>query len=233
MTNEITPHDLPRHRLWQPVTAMWFATVFGVSLTYAIIRYHLAGDVPWTHFPLFIFNKATALAATIFVSSSYLIGKLIRWHNHDPRTKLVVIKFCGLMGFSLATFHAFASFTLLTPAYFAKYLAADGRLNLQGEIGVFAGIIALWALALPAITTLPMMAQAIGGIRWKRSQRMGYVSLIFVLVHLIALGMLGWIAPYEWQWWLPPISLWAAAIAAVPLIFKLSSLGLNRKNRSP
>jgi hypothetical protein len=77
---------------------------------------------------------------------------------------------------------------------------------------------------LPAITTLPMMAQAIGGIRWKRSQRMGYVSLIFVLVHLIALGIFGWIAPYEWQWWLPPISLWAAAIATVPLILKLSLL---------
>ncbi len=44
--------------------------------------------------------------------------------------------------------------------------------------------------------------------------------------------MLGWIAPYEWQWWLPPISLWAAAIAAVRLIFKLSSLSLNRKEIS-
>jgi len=128
--------------------------------------------------------------------------------------------------------HAFASFTLLTPAYFAKYFTADGRFNVQGEIAVFAGVVALWALALPAITTLPMMAQAIGGIRWKRSQRMGYVSLIFVLMHLIALGILGWIAPYEWQWWLPPISLCAAAIAAVPLIFKLSSLSLNRKDIS-
>jgi DMSO/TMAO reductase YedYZ heme-binding membrane subunit len=232
MSNESTQQDLPRHRLWQPVTAKWFAIVFGVSLTYAIVRYHLAGDVPWSHFPLFIVNKATSLAATIFVASSYLIGKLIRWHNHDPRTKLVVIKFCGLMGFSLAMIHAFASFTLLTPAYFAKYFAADGRLNLQGEIAVLAGLIALWALALPAITTLPMMAQAIGGIRWKRSQRMGYVSLIFLLVHLIALGMLGWIAPYEWQWWLPPISLWAAAIAAVPLILKLSSLSFHRKDIS-
>ncbi len=233
MSNEIAPHDLPRHRLWQPVTAMWFATVFGASLTYAIIRYHLAGDVPWSHFPLFIFNKATALAATIFVSCSYLIGKLIRWHNHDPRTKLVVIKFCGLMGFSLALIHAFASLTLLTPACFAKYFAADGRLNLQGEIAALAGIIALWALALPAITTLPMMAQAIGGIRWKRSQRMGYVSLIFLLMHLIALGLLGWIAPSGWQWGLPPISLWAAAIAAVPLMVKLTSLSRERKNISP
>ncbi len=87
---------LPEHRLWQPTTAKWFAAVFGGSLVYAIIRYHVAGDVPWAHFPLFILNKATSLAAVIFVACSYLIGKIIRWHEHDKVLKLVVIKFCGL-----------------------------------------------------------------------------------------------------------------------------------------
>jgi hypothetical protein len=47
--------NLPENRLWQPTTAKWFAVVFGGSVLYAIVRYHL-----------------------------------------------VVIKFCGLMGFSLA-----------------------------------------------------------------------------------------------------------------------------------
>ena len=42
----------------------------GCSLAYAIIRYHFAGDVAWRHFPLFILNKATSLAAVIFVASS-------------------------------------------------------------------------------------------------------------------------------------------------------------------
>ena len=46
-------------------------------------RYHLAGDVPWHHLPLFILNKATSLAAAILVASSYLIGKVIHWHDHD------------------------------------------------------------------------------------------------------------------------------------------------------
>jgi hypothetical protein len=44
--------ELPQHRLWQPTTAKWFAAVFGGSLAYAVVRYHLAGDVPWHHFPL-------------------------------------------------------------------------------------------------------------------------------------------------------------------------------------
>jgi hypothetical protein len=28
----------------------------------------------------------------IFIACSYLVGRLIRWHNDDPKTKLVVIK---------------------------------------------------------------------------------------------------------------------------------------------
>ena len=93
--------SLPADRLWQPTTAKWFFVVFGISLIYAVIRYHLAGDVAWQQFPLFILNKVIALAAVIFVGSSYLIGKIIRWHDDDKALRLVVIKFCGLMGFFL------------------------------------------------------------------------------------------------------------------------------------
>ncbi len=109
--------SLPPDRLWQPTTAKWFAVVFGFSLAYAIVRYHLAGDVAWQHFPLFILNKATSLAAVLFVACSYLIGKIIRWHDHDGALRLVVIKFCGLTGFFLAAVHAFFSLALLSPAY--------------------------------------------------------------------------------------------------------------------
>jgi len=84
--------------------------------------------------------------------------------DKDPRRKLVVIKFCGLIGFSLATVHGIASLCLITPACFAE----DGRLDFEGELGLIFGIIALWALSLPAITTLPMMPKAIGGMRWNQ-----------------------------------------------------------------
>jgi len=157
--------NLPEDRLWQPVTAKWFAVIFGVSLGYAVLRYHATGEYGWNHFPLYILNKATSLAAVGFVACSYLIGHVFRWHNHEPGIKLVVIKFCGLMGFSLAAIHAFFSVCLLNPAYFSKFFLEDGRLNLTGELGLAVGVVALWALAMPAITTLPMMPKAIGGIR--------------------------------------------------------------------
>ena len=216
--------SLPENRLWQPTTARWFAAVFGGSLAYAILRYHIAGTVDWAHFPLFILNKATALAAVLFVACSYLIGRVITWHNDDPKLKLVVIKFCGLMGFSLAFMHGIFAVCLLTPAYFAKYFAEDGRLNLEGELGMATGVVALWALSIPAITTLPMMPKALGGVRWKRTQRIGYLCLTLVVAHMIVLGIRGWMAPSGWQWSLPPISLIAVVAALIPLIVKIQSL---------
>jgi DMSO/TMAO reductase YedYZ heme-binding membrane subunit len=194
--------------------------VFGASLAYAVLRYHLVGDVAWRHFPLFILNKATSLAAVVFVACSYLVGKVIHWHDHDRALRLVVIKFCGLMGFFLAAVHVLFSLSLLTPAYYGKYFDAAGRLNLQGELAMAVGVIALFFLLSPALTTLPMMPKALGGWRWKRSQRAGYVALSLVLVHLVVLGVKGWLAPKGWHGGLPPISLVAAVAALVPLLVK-------------
>jgi DMSO/TMAO reductase YedYZ heme-binding membrane subunit len=214
------PSNLPPDRLWQPTTAKWFAAIFGVSLAYAVIRYHLTGDVAWRHFPLYILNKVTSLASVGFVACSYLIGKVIRWHDHDKALRLVVIKFCGLVGFFLAAIHAFMSVLLLTPAYFAKYFDSDGRLNLQGQVGMTVGIVALFFLMSPAITTLPMMPKALGGWRWKRTQRVGYLALILVVVHLLFLGLKGWLTPGKWPAGLVPISLVAFVVALIPLLVK-------------
>ena len=217
---DLDASGLPRNRLWQPTTGKWFAVIFGASLLYAVIRYHLVGTVGWVHFPLFILNKLTSLAAVMFIACSYLVGRVFKWHNEDKVMRLVVVKFCGLMGFVLAGVHAFMSFCLLRPSYFAKYFAEDGRLNLQGELGMAVGVLALWALASPAIATLPMMPAALGGKRWKRAQRLGYLALILVVVHLVVLGLKGWMAPSKWGW-MPPISLFAVIAAAIPLIVKL------------
>ena len=211
---------LPPNRLWQPTTAKWFFSVFGASLVYAIIRYHIAGDVSWAHFPLFILNKATSLAAVGFIASSYLIGKVIHWHDADRQLRLVVIKFCGLVGFFMAGIHAFFSLALLSPAYYGKYFDPNGQLNLQGELALTVGIVALFLLMSPAIATLPMMAKAMGAARWKRGMRLGYITLLLVTIHLVVLGYKGWLVPQGWHGGLPPISLVAVVLAIIPLFIK-------------
>ena len=217
---ELDESGLPADRLWQPITGRRFSAVFGLCLLYAVLRYHIAGDVEWGHFALFILNKAVALAAVFLIAASYLIGPVIRWLNRDPR-RLVVIKFCGLMGFSLAAIHAFMAVLLMRPAYFGKFFLADGRMNSTGELAMTLGVLGLWAVSLPAIATLPMMPKAIGGVRWKSNQRMGYLCLVLVLGHLVVMGWKGWISPETWPWGLPPISLWASIGCVVPLMAKI------------
>ena len=65
-----------------------------------------------------------------------------------------------------------------------------------------------------------MMPKAIGGWRWKRCQRAGYVALALVVVHLVVLGINGWLAPQEWHGGIPPVSLVAVVAALVPLLVK-------------
>ena len=160
------------------------------------------------------------MAAVVFVACSYLIGKIIRWHDDDRALRLVVIRFCGLMGFFLAAGHALFSLCLWSPAYYGKYFDDGGRLNLQGETAMAVGVLALFFLLSPALATLPMMPKAIGGWRWKRGQRAGYVALILVVVHLVVLGWKGWLAPRGWHGGIPPVSLVAVIAALVPLLVK-------------
>ena len=101
-----------------------------------------------------------------------------------------------------------------------EYFEPDGRLNLEGELGMTVGVFALFFLMSPAITTLPMMPKALGGRRWKRTQRVGYLALGLVAVHLVVLGVKGWMSPSDWTAGLPPISLLAFVAAVVPFVAK-------------
>lgn len=87
---------------------------------------------------------------------------MIRWLGADP-CRLVVIEFCGLSGFSLAAIHALMAIRLMQPAYFAKFFASDERMNGTGQLAMTLGVLGLWPVSLPAITTLPLMPKAIGG----------------------------------------------------------------------
>lgn len=101
-------------------------------MTYAIIRYHFFGGVEWVNFPLFFANKAISLSAVFFIAMSSLIGNAFKIYAGNHPKRLVLIKFCGLIGFSLAAIHAFMALLLFTPEYYPKLFGSDGRLNLIG-----------------------------------------------------------------------------------------------------
>ena len=141
-------------------------------------------------------------------AASYLIGKTIRWYDDDKRLRLVVIKFCGLDGVLSRRDPRCLGAQHLDPRLFREVLRRGGPAQpARRSLGMVAGVVALFFLTSPAISTLPMMPKALGGKRWKRAQRMGYVSLILVAVHLVALGLKGWLKPQAWPAGMPSISL--------------------------
>jgi DMSO/TMAO reductase YedYZ heme-binding membrane subunit len=207
-------------RLVQPTTMRLFLLVMGPCLVYAGLRYHVVQGVPLAQAPLYILNKVISLGGLAFLAISYLVGKVagLRWD--DRALQLVVIKFCGLMGFSLIVGHVLMSLALLDPAYYAKfYLGA--KFNLTGELSLSLGVFALWCFTLPAITSLPYMYDELGAERWLRSQRAGYAGLMLAAGHVLVMGVMAWLRPGDWPAAMPPITALAFVVAMLPLVLRL------------
>ena len=121
-----------------------------------IPRDHIASGVSWSHFPLFIMNKAVALAATVLVACSDLVGR-VAGMTTNPGRSWSSSSSADWSGFRSLPCTPSPRFACSRPPTSPSTSPRDGRLNLEGELGLVVGIVALWALSLPAITTLPMM----------------------------------------------------------------------------
>ncbi len=206
------------------VKARWFLGVWGLSILYAITRYNVFGGVPWEHLPSYVVNKSFAVAAIGFLALSYMTGKWVKAYSNEPKTRRSLAKFLGLSGLYFAGLHIVLSLVLLSPANYAKFFMEDGgKLNLTGEITFLFGVLAISFLMFPAITTLPLMYEALGGERWQRAQRMGYWAIAMVAGHTFTMGYKGWLDPSGWHGGMPPITLWGFLLAGGALLAKAMS----------
>ena len=184
------------------------------------MRYIAFAKVSYDQWPLFLGNKAISLTGIILLALSYTIGKISILTDTDRGRQLVLIKFCGLFGFTLIAMHVFASLAVLTPEHFPKFYNDDGTMNFIGQFSMLMGVIALWCFSLPVITSIPNMFKAIGGERWLRGQRMGYIGLAISALHVGVMGIAGWLKPLDWYGYMPPITMVSALAAIIPLILK-------------
>ncbi|MBI1354356.1 MAG: hypothetical protein GC160_08415 [Acidobacteria bacterium] len=201
----------------------WVLGVWGACIAYAILRYNIFGPVEWIHLPSFVINKSFGLGAVVFLSCSYLVGKWIKAYPSDPKRRRSLAKFLGLTGLYFAGLHIMLSLALLSPAYYGKFYIDGGKMNLMGEVTFLFGALAIGFLMFPAITTLPLMYEALGGERWQRMQRMGYWALAMLAGHTFTMGWSGWLEPAGWHGGMPPISVWAFAFAVAALVAKAVS----------
>jgi len=192
-----------------------------VSVGYAIVRYHIAGDVPWEQFSLFILNKGLCLAAFILLTLNFALGPASNLGLPVPKKWLNARKAFGMMGFLLILIHALMSFVLFSSPYYAKFFGADGTLTSVASVSMLAGILGLvflWAYNLSFQTKLSEDKAFIAFIT-SRSVLMWALSLGGL--HLAFMGYAGWLNPGSWQGGLPPISLVGFAFFALGYILNL------------
>ena len=188
------------------------------SIGYAIMRYHLAGDVPWKDLPFFVLNKGISLAAFILVTCNFGFGPLNNLGFKIPAGWLNARKALGMTGFLLALIHVLMSFMLFSPAVYAQFFESDGTLTLMGGIsmlGGIAGFVVLWAYNMSFQTQL---REDKTFIRFITSRKFLIWAMLLGGVHLVFMGYQGWMEPAKWHGGMPPVSLVAISFFAIGYI---------------
>ena len=188
--------------------------VLAFGLAYAVLRYHIAGPVPWKDFPFFILNKGISLSAFILLTCNFSLGPLSNLGVRVPEGWLNARKAMGMTGFLLVLIHALMSFLLFTPAVYGKFFEPDGTLTLLAGLSMLGGILAfvvLWAYNLSFQTFL---REDRAYIRFITSRKFMLFALLLGAAHVFFMGYEGWLAPSDWHGGLPPVSLVAFLLFA-------------------
>ncbi|MEP5570040.1 MAG: hypothetical protein ABJN62_19525 [Halioglobus sp.] len=192
-----------------------------LSIGYAIVRYHIAGNVPWDQFSLFILNKGLCLAAFILLTFNFALGPGKNIGLPVPPSWLSARKSFGMTGFLLILIHALISFMLFSSPYYGKFFGSEGTLTAVASVSMLAGILGfvfLWAYNLSFQTKL---SEDAAFIEFVTSRRVLIWALSLGGLHLAFMGFSGWLKPQGWHGGLPPISLVAFAFFIVGYILNL------------
>jgi hypothetical protein len=200
-------------------TIITVALLFGLG--YAVVRYHVAGPVPWKDFPFFILNKGFSLSAFILLAFNFSFGPLHSLGVHVPQGWLNARKALGMTGFLLVLIHALMSFMLFSPSVYGQFFDPDGTLTLLAGLSMLGGILAfvvLWAYNLSFQTHL---REDKAFIQFITSRRFMLVAMVLGGAHLFFMGYEGWLNPSGWHGGIPPVSLVAFAFFVAAYVVNL------------
>jgi len=211
-------------------TVMILLFVVGLSLAYAVVRYNVVRHVPLNNLPLYISNKALALAATLLIGLSFVLGPLARFF---PKLipHLYLRKRLGVSGFWVAAIHAVISLAILTPAYYPRLFEKSGKMTWQGETFLLFGILAFLVFGAISLASLPPVEEKMEAKQWKSVQRLGYLAYGFVLLHVGLLGYRGWSSANNYKYGMASITLIAAIFIVFVLLMRVLVAVFPKKSR--
>ncbi len=164
------------------------------GLGYAVLRYVIAAGASPEQIPLFITNKAIAVAGLVLIGMASLVPGARR-HR------------LGTTGLLLVLLHLLMSFAILNPVYFAKFYAPTGYMHWQAELSLLAG--ALGTVVLVRLATVPVIADGFRSL----IPGAGRLVLLLSALHVGAIGYPSWSDTAHWPGRLPPITLLSFLLA--------------------
>ncbi len=193
-------------------TALWVLGSLAAAGGYATLRYVVLGPVPWQQLPLYVANKALALAGLVLVVAAQC------YRSPGLRRQL------GCWGAGLLAGHGMASFMLLHPAYFPGWFTDRGQFTLQAGVSLLCGTLALVLVGYLVLASIqrelrdgePSGSLLLGG---------GTLVLGLTALHLFNMGFSGWLTPTRWHGGLPPITLLGFLLASGALLGRLLAVG--------
>lgn len=205
------------------------AIVLIFGLVYAIVRYHIAGPVPWKDFPFYILNKGIALSAFILLTCNFAFGPLKNLGVNVPSGWLNARRALGMTGFLLALIHALISFMLFSPPVYGQFFEDNGTLTFLAGMSMLGGVLAfvvLWAYNLSFQTYL---REDKAFIQFITSRKFLLFALTLGGVHLFFMGYQGWLKPAGWHGGIPPISLVAFVFFITGYVVNFLGRGVRRR----
>ncbi|HZX33995.1 MAG TPA: ferric reductase-like transmembrane domain-containing protein [archaeon] len=129
-------------------------------------------------------SKAAAVAGTILIAITLLLGPLSRFFPGHFRHDLIYRKPLGIAGFFFAAVHVVVAFF---NSYNADiyYIFSESNPNFLPAVY---GTVAFLILIALALTSTASAIKNMGFRKWKMLQRTGYIALALIMLHFATLG---------------------------------------------
>jgi len=191
-----------------------------LSLLYSVIRYHIAGGVPWEELPFFIMNKAISLNGIILLIITFSVNPLKNMGTGISNKWLRARKALGMAGFISIFIHMVMSLMLFSPAYYGKFFTDTGRMTLNASLSMLMGVLAFIVLWFYNMSFYKSgKDKEINRVIKSRGFLLAVMPL--TALHLFFMGYKGWMNVAGWHMGIPPISLVAFAAFAIGYVINI------------
>jgi len=183
-----------------------FLFIFVLLYSYAIVRYHLGKNIPWSEW-FYIMNKAFAWTGFTLICLSVIQQK---WLNKIKTSRREL----GLQGFCFAFIHAISILFLFNADHYPKFYTGDD-INSLGWIIISIGLLSLLVFSIPFVAALKNTSSN------SKMFKLGKIGVFISVFHPFLIGYSGWFTPGSWPYFMPPITLLAVLLCLLVFMIRL------------